>query len=322
MRGHRSVSGLGFRVSRWRFLALALAILTAACATTRPPAPGSAAALDAAVASAQVRCECRVGVAARHLESGRSYEHNGEAPFESASVIKIAVLTEAMAALREGRVDLSERWTLTTANKASESGLLLELDPGLNPTWNDLVTLMIGPSDNTATNAWVERLGIERINARMESLGLSHIRLLQMIPPLSRKDESPSPWQGFHLGSITPHDTAEWMARLARSELLDAASSKRMFDYLDQDPSRMRIARRFPPAMLWAGKTGSMSGVRNDAGILRTKKGRFVLVILTDDSKAAGWGPDHPAALAIADLAKAIVDGWSGSLPDIVEKPE
>ena len=52
------------------------------------------------------------------------------------------------------------------------------LDPGLNPTWNDLMTLMIGPSDNTATNAWIRRLGVEAINARMASLGFEHIRLL------------------------------------------------------------------------------------------------------------------------------------------------
>jgi hypothetical protein len=112
------------------------------------------------------------------------------------------------------------------------------------------------------------------------------------------------------------------MTSVAKGQLLDAESSKRIFEYLDKDPSRLRIARRFPPGDLWAGKTGSMSGVRNDSGILRTKKGRFVLVILTDGSKAEGFGPDHPAVIAIADLAKAIVDGWSRELPDIVEKPE
>jgi beta-lactamase class A len=73
-------------------------------------------------------------------------------------VIKIAVLTEAMARVKEGTVDLAERWDLSEAKKADGSGTLLMLDPGLNPTWNDLATLMIGPSDNTATNAWIDRL--------------------------------------------------------------------------------------------------------------------------------------------------------------------
>ncbi len=302
--------------------ALALAALVSACATAGPPAPGSSAAFDAAVAASEVRCQCRVGVAARHLESGRSYSHNGAADFESASVIKIAVLTEAMAAAQEGRVELESRWELTAANKADGSGMLLILDPGLDPTWNDLATLMIGPSDNTATNAWIDRLTVDAINARMQSLGFPHIRLFGTIPMLSQKEEDPSPWKGFRLGSITPDEVAEWMARVAKGELLDAASSKKIFDYLDTDPSRLRIARRFPPSDLWAGKTGSMSGVRNDSGILRTKKGRFVLAVFTDGSTAEGWGPDHPSILAIAELSRVIVEGWSRDLPDIVEKPQ
>ena len=65
-----------------------------------------------------------------------------------------------------------------------------------------------------------------------------------------------------------------------------------------------------------------MAGVRNDSGILRTKKGRFVLVVLTDQSKAEGDRSRSPAVIAIADVAKAIVDAWSAELPDIVEKPE
>ena len=317
----RRISDFGFWTSDLGLRALVLAaVLPLAACASMGPIPASP--FDAAVATAEARCKCRMGVAARHVESGRSYEHNGGAEFESASVIKIAVLTEAMAGVREGRVDLAERWDLTAEKKADGSGMLLMLDPGLNPTWNDLATLMIGPSDNTATNAWIRRLGIDPINARMASLGFSHIRLFGTTPMLSQKDEEPSPWKEFRLGSLTPHDTAEWMTSVATGQLLDAESSKRIFEYLDKDPSRLRIARRFPPGDLWAGKTGSMSGVRNDSGILRTKKGRFVLVVFTDGSKAEGFGPDHPAVIAIADLAKAIVDVWSRELPDIVEKPE
>jgi len=298
-------------------LAASLA-LVAACATVRPPNAD----LDEAVARAERRCQCRMGVSARHVESDRYFEHNGDVEFESASVIKIAVLTEAMARVREGTVDLAERWDLTEANKADGSGTLLMLDAGLNPTWNDLTTLMIGPSDNTATNAWIGRLGVEAINARMRSLGFPKITLFGTIPSLSTRNAQPSAWKGFRLGIITAREVGDWMTRVARGSLLDADSSKKIFAYLDNDPSRLRIARRFPSEALWAGKTGTMSGVRNDSGILRTKKGRFVLAIFTADSKAEGYGPDHPAVLAMADLAKAIVDRWSGELPDVTSKPE
>jgi beta-lactamase class A len=257
-------------------------------------------------------------VAARHLESGRSFDYNAEEVFESASVIKIAILTEALAQAREGLLDLSERWLLTGESKADGSGMLLLLDPGLNPTWNDLLTLMIGPSDNTATNAWIDRLGIERINARMDALGFRKVRLLSRLPSYALRDQEPSPWRELRFGEAAPGEMAEWMSRVARGELLDSGSSRRIFEYLDKDPSRMRIARRFPSEDLWAGKTGSMAGVRNDAGILRTRKGRFVLAILSDGSPPSRAGSaDHPAVLAIADLARTIVETWSRDLPDL-----
>src|SRR6266536_755364 len=190
-------------------LVLLLTFLASGCATmgrTAKPSP-----IDAAVEAASRRCSCRIGVAARHLESGRAYERNGAAEFESASVIKIAIVTEVMAQVKEGKIALSDRWTLFEEKKADGSGTLLMLDAGLNPTWKDLITLMIGPSDNTATNAWIDRLGIDPINARMAGMGLPHIHLFSRLPDLSRAHDNPSPWSGFRLGIVTPRELADWV---------------------------------------------------------------------------------------------------------------
>lgn len=300
---------------------LVLVLLSAACASA-PAAPARRASpIEAAIDAGARLCSCRIGVAARHVESGLAYEKNAFETFEAASVIKIAVLTEAMAAVGEGKVDLAERWSLTESRKASESGWLRFFDAGLAPTWNDLTTLMIGPSDNTATNAWIERLGIDAINARMRSLGFENIRLLSLLPWLDPSADGPR-WTGLRFGLVTPHDVAEWFVRVARGELLDAESSARIFRYLDNSPSRARIARRFSSAALWAGKTGTMSEVRNDSGILRTGKGRFVLVVLTDGSPGVSdSAPTHPAVVAMGDIARAIVDEWSRNLPDVPGMP-
>ena len=300
-------------------IVLAGMVVAAACATA-PRAPSSP--IDAAVDAGERACSCRIGVAARHVESGLAYERRADEAFEAASIIKIAILTEVMAGVREGRIDLSERWTLTSANKASESGWLRFFDGGLAPTWNDLVTLMIGPSDNPATNAWIERLGIENVNARMKSLGFENIRLFSVLPWLDADVEGPR-WGGLKFGVVTPREVAEWYVRVARGEVLDEESSRRMFAYLDNAPSRARIARRFSSAALWAGKTGTMSGVRNDSGILRTGKGRFVLVVLTDGSPPANdSSPTNPAIVAMGDIGRAIVDEWSRDLPDVPGMPK
>jgi hypothetical protein len=65
-----------------------------------------------------------------------------------------------------------------------------------------------------------------------------------------------------------------------------------------------------------------MHGVRNDSGILRTRKGRFVIVVLTDQSTAeSASSADHPSVLAMGDVARAIYDLWARDLPDVVDKP-
>jgi beta-lactamase class A len=303
-------------------LVVSLALLTVACAGALAAGRRPASPIEEAVQAGRKLCSCRIGVAARHLESGLAYEQDGLETFEAASVIKIAVLTEAMASVREGKVDLTERWTLTDARKASESGWLRFFDAGLAPTWNDLTTLMIGPSDNTATNAWIDRLGIDAINARMRSLGFENIRLVSLLPWLEPTADGPR-WTGLRFGLVTPRDVAEWFLQVARGELLDAESSARIFRYLDNSPSRARIPRRFSSTALWAGKTGTMSGVRNDSGILRTGKGHFVLVVFTDGNPGASdSAPTHPAIVAMGDIARAIVDEWSRNLPDVPGMPK
>ena len=165
---------------------------------------------------------------------------------------------------------------------------------------------MIGPSDNTATNAWIERLGVERSTRGWTSLGFPHIRLLATHPGVLAPRRGPLALEGACAWATSRRDeVAEWMARVARGELLDAESSRRIFEYLDKDPSRLRIARRFRPRTSGRARRGTMRGVRNDSGILRTKKGRFVLVVLTDGARpTVGLGPDHPAVLAIADAGQ------------------
>src|SRR5262249_59003833 len=71
-------------------------ILLAAAALRCASAPPAESILDEAVRRAEARCQCRMGVSARHLESGRSFSHNGGSEVEAAPVIKTAGRTEAL----------------------------------------------------------------------------------------------------------------------------------------------------------------------------------------------------------------------------------
>ncbi len=259
-----------------------------------------------------------MGIVALHVESGRRLELNASEPFEAASVIKLALLAEAAARDAEGSFDLTDRWKLTAKSVAAGSGMLDEFDPGLTPTNRDLLSLMVSISDNTAANRFIDLFGRDAVNARMEKLGLGGIHLVGRIPD---RGAEPAKWEP--LGVMTPRDTAEFYRRVATGTLLDPASDRLIAKILAVQHTRDRLPRLLlaPKDSTWAGKTGSYGGVRNDSGILTTRKGRFVLVAFADRI------PDRPGATvqatrAMGEIAATIVGAWSESLPDVTLPPE
>jgi beta-lactamase class A len=92
-----------------------------------------------------------VGVAARNLASQASVSLDAGEPFPMASCFKIPIMVEVMRRVDAGTIRLSDRLTLTEADK-SPGSTLIHCHAGLRPSLRDLLYLMITLSDNTATD--------------------------------------------------------------------------------------------------------------------------------------------------------------------------
>lgn len=314
--------------SRSRALLVGLSLLagSTACVSARPapfrPARDEAE-LERRVEAHAAASGGRMGLVALHLESGRRLERLPDEAFEAASVVKLALLVEAVAREREGALDLGDRWKLTAPAKAAGSGILDEFAPGLEPTYRDLLRQMIVSSDNTAANVFADLFGAGPVNSRMERLGLSGIRLLGRIPDRDPVETEPDRWRGLRLGRMTPRATAELYRRIAGRSLLDPDADRLLLDLLRWPLVRDRLLRhlREKEGISWSGKSGTLRGVRADSGILTTPKGTYVLAAFVDgidDTK--GGGPR--ANTAMAEVAREVVDAWSATLPDVPPPPE
>jgi beta-lactamase class A len=104
-----------------------------------------------------------VALAARHVESGRTWRHHEHRALPSASLIKLPILAAFWDAVEAGRLDPAERVSVPAQARVEGGGVLKALAPGLQPTWSDLATLMITVSDNVATNLVIDRLGMDAI---------------------------------------------------------------------------------------------------------------------------------------------------------------
>lgn len=256
-----------------------------------------------------------VGVCAENLATGERVALRADETFPTASAIKIFVLYALLSEAAAGRLDLAERHAVPESARTLGSGVLLHLAPGLQPTWSDLATLMMMLSDNLATNLLVDRLGTDTVNAHIRRAGLEHTALG------GRVDFARLAADKTALGASTPADLVRFFARLRQGQLLDPAAADRLLDVMRIqkyiEPLRRRLpadpyAREFgDPEPVWvASKTGSLSGVRCEAGLVHTPKAEWAIAVMTRDVRDTRVTSDNDAVCLIADVSRAVYDAW------------
>jgi beta-lactamase class A len=156
--------------------AVALLSLTAGPVAAGPKEDAVWARLRARLERADQSLDGVLGLSVKDLKTGATIEILPDEPFPQASVIKLAVLYELYRQADEGRVALTEV-TRPPAARVTGGGVLQELGPTVSLTWRDVAVLMMGWSDNAATNLLIERVGLDAVNRRLDALGLPKTRL-------------------------------------------------------------------------------------------------------------------------------------------------
>jgi beta-lactamase class A len=274
----------------------------------------------------------KVALYATQLNTGRVAGLDADKVVQTASVIKLTILFEAMEQVRAGKAHWDDKLTLAPGDAVSGSGLLLFLDAPQTLTLKDVLTLMVVMSDNTATNLAIDKIGLDAVNARIAWMGLKDTHLYKKIGKPST-EPMPADQPKFGLGKTTPREMAEVMERIGLCALdgpgrLQGTAAKPLSE---QDTAicgvamkmlRNQFYRETIPRYLekldatetgsgTASKTGSLNAVRNDVAIVAGKTGPMVLSIFTYDNVDTGWTVDNEGEVTIAKLAKAVVDAWS-----------
>src|SRR6266576_4587835 len=131
--------------------------------------------LEASIAEVDRNLDGVLGVAIEDLTTGQKYLLHADEVFPQASSIKIAVLAELYHQAQQGKLKLTDLYTLQSSDLVGGSGIASALTPGVTRlTLRDVAALMISVSDNSATNIIIDRVGMENVNALLDSLGLTH----------------------------------------------------------------------------------------------------------------------------------------------------
>ncbi len=105
----------------------------------------------------------------------------------------------------------------------------------------------------------------------------------------------------------SPLDVATLLVAIERRRAGSAASCKTMLEILKNQQYR-RLAARLPPGTVVASKTGGISGVCNDAGILYPRGKRPIVAVCLTRDLTPGQMDIAPAA--IARIGRAAWDAW------------
>jgi beta-lactamase class A len=156
---------------------------------------------------------------------------------------------------------------------------------------------MIIVSSNFATNLIIELVDAKSVSATMQQLGAKDIHVLRGV------EDGKAFARGLN-NTITAHGLMTMFEKMAKGKTVNPVASKAMIDILLDQKFNDIIPAELPAAVKVAHKTGFITGVHHDSGIIFLPNGKkYVLVLLSKNLK------DEKAAIkAMAHVSKLIYE--------------
>jgi len=213
--------------------------------------------------------------------------------FHAASTMKTPVMIEVFKQAAENKFNLDDPVEINNEFKSIADGSPYYLDItddsgeelykfiGKKKTIYDLVFDMITVSSNLATNILIELVGAKNVTETMRSIGANDIQVLRGV-----EDN-----KAFQLGLnnvVTAFDLMLIYENLVENKFASDSLTNEMLNILLQQKHNSRIPAKLPQDVKVAHKTGSITGVGHDSGIVFLSDGRkYVLVLLSKNLKDA-----------------------------------
>jgi beta-lactamase class A len=215
-----------------------------------------------------------MGVAVLDLSDGHRYLLHANDVFPQASSIKICVLAELYRQAQQGKLKLTDLYTVNASDLVPDSDIMGGLTPGVTRiTLRDLATMMVAVSDNSATNVLIDRVGMDNVNALLNSLGLRETRLRRKMMDLKAATEGRE-------NVSTPTEMMNLLEALYRGKVLNKGMTEDFFKVLSTHKDSW-IPRDLPDDLKIANKPGALEGVRDDSGVIFVEKRPYILCVMT-----------------------------------------
>lgn len=247
-------------------------LATAACTYAQPVATLLEAKLLDRVRAIEAGIDGVLGFAAVDLTNGHTFGYRGDVVFPQASSIKIPIMMQVFEQVRAGKIKLNDPLTITPKDAIQGSGHLRMMvrERPVTVSVLETMTAMIETSDNTATNKLIATVGMDRVNAMLDRLGMKETRLRRVMldaAAAERGDENVS----------TPVEMVRLAEMIYRGKAVDADASRQMIEIMKLVDADFRAA--VPASVAVAAKPGSVTGVHCETGIVFLKNRPFAMSV-------------------------------------------
>jgi beta-lactamase class A len=253
-------------------------------------------------------------VAFKDLTTGEEIFINEHTMFHAASTMKAPVMVEVYKQATAGKFSLKDSLLIKNEFKSildsstysltpeSDSDTLIYKHVGEKRTVYSLLYDMIIISSNLATNLIVELVDAKNVTQTMRDIGAKDMQVLRGV-------EDGKAYEAGLNNQVTAYDLMLLYETIANEETVNAEASMAMIDILLDQRFNDIIPAKLPKEVKVAHKTGSITGVRHDSGIVFLPDGRkYILVLLSKDLQDADAGIE-----AMANVSEMIYNYEKGN---------
>jgi beta-lactamase class A len=248
-------------------------------------------------------------VAFEDLQTGRMLLINEQEEFHAASTMKTPVMIQVFKESKRGKFSLQDSVFIKNEFKSIVDNSIYHLDSsddseseiyrhiGEKRTIYDLMYQMIIASSNLSTNIIIDLVNAKKVTKTMRSMGAKRIMVLRGV------EDNKAYEKGLN-NTTTAYDLMLIFEKIAEGKAVNKSSSDEMIKILLQQEHNEIIPAELPKEVKVAHKTGSITGVHHDSGIVFLPDGRkYVLVLLSKNLQ-----DDNAAVKAMARVSRMIYD--------------
>lgn len=234
-----------------------------------------------------------IAVALHDAETGLELHYKADRWFHAASTIKVPILLGVFAAIDRGdllphsRVHVRNRFLSVVENvpfrveSGRDANSAVHNAIGKMMRVDELAYHMITTSSNLATNLLLGVIGPDAVNRTLKELDVDDGI------DLKRGVEDELSFEKGINNMVTADGLLRILVLLSEGKAFSPALSRRMMDILHGQEFNQGIPARLPKGARVAHKTGEISTIAHDAGVVYLPKRKpYVLVVLTE------WDPE------------------------------